>query len=486
MLTPDDTPLWSALTAIATQSLAAFYAPGHKGGQGVAPALRVWLGDRVFRADIPELPDFDNLFTPTGPLHEAQVLAALAFGAEESFFLVNGSTCGISAALLAVSTPEKSVLVPRNIHRSVVSGLVLSGDQPIYLAPVHHLDWDLAFGVTPRQIAAALEQHPDIGTVLVVSPSYHGVCADLTAIATIVHAHDAVLIVDEAHGAHLGFHEALPGGAIAAGADLVIQSTHKTLSALSQASMLHVQGSRIDRDRLRQALQLTQSTSPNSLLLASLDVARQQMATTGAALLTQTLTLAHRVRSQLTSASMRWLHPVDLGPDFQLDSTRLTVDVAALGLTGYAADEYLWGQHQVVAELPTLRQLAFILSIGNTEADGDRLIAALAALVHQRPSHSAINRPGIPPLLIPPLHRPPLTPRMACLGPSKTIAISEAIGYPSAAALCPYPPGIPVLLPGEVITADVIAYLQAVQAAGGIITGSADPTLATLEVVAPA
>ena len=251
------------------------------------------------------------------------------------------------------------------------------------MSPVHASRWDLAFGVTAQQLELALQAYPAVRAVVVVSPSYHGVCADLAAIVRCVHQHDAVLIVDEAHGPHLGCHPDLPPSAIAAGADIVIQSTHKVLGAMTQASMLHVQGARVDRDRLRQALQLTQSTSPNYLLLASLDAARHQIATAGQALLGHTLAIAHTVRTQLQAlTSLTVLTPEHLqATEFRLDPTRLVVDVSALGITGFTADEFLHEQQRVTAELPTLRQLAFILSLGNQTADGDRLVQALRALI---------------------------------------------------------------------------------------------------------
>ena len=489
MTDPSETPLLSALASAAQRNHTAFYAPGHKRGQGISSAFAALLGKQAFRADLPELPELDNLFAPEGPIQQAQQLAAETFGAEETFFLANGSTCGIEAAILATCSPEDKILVPRNAHRSVLAALILAGARPVYLAPTYDAGWDLAYGVTPEQVESALEVHPDTRAVVVVSPSYQGVCADVAAIAACVHhLPSRILIVDEAHGPHLSFHEQLPAGAIAGGADLVIQSTHKVLAALTQASMLHVQGPRVNRDRLRQALQLTQSTSPNYLLLASLDAARQQMALEGHRLMDRTLKIAQQVRSQLTTLgplqTLTREHVSSLFSCFQLDPTRLTVDVSGLGLTGFFADELLHEQLGVTAELPTLRQLTFILSLGNTHADSDRLITALKTLITKfasdAPPLTAIA-PQEP--LTPQLTEPPLSPREAFFAPSQTVAIAQATGHLSADTLCPYPPGIPVLLPGERITPAAIAYLQHIHAAGGVITGSPDPKLQALRIV---
>lgn len=484
-----ETPLLSALAQAAQRDHAAFYAPGHKQGQGIPDLFKTLLGAQVFQADLPELPELDNLFAPEGPIQQAQQLAAETFGAEKTFFLANGSTCGIEAAVLAVCSPGDKILVPRNAHRSVVAALILSGAKPVFLSPTYDKRWDLAYGVTPEQVEWALKEHPDMRAVLVVSPSYQGICSDIAAIANLVHARSCVLIVDEAHGPHLSFHDQLPQGAIAGGADLVIQSTHKVLAALTQASMLHVQGTRVDCERLRQALQLTQSTSPNYLLLASLDAARYQMAMAGTALMEKTLAIANQVRSQLlTLASLQCLTSecvAQVSSHFHLDCTRLTVDVSALGMTGFAADELLHEHLEVTAELPTLRQLTFIFSLGNTTTDGDRLLSALTSLVEKAAMNAepSLSLPSEVSLSCPTLAEPPITPRDAFFAKSRVVAIAEAVGHISADTLCPYPPGIPVLLPGERITSEAIAYLQHIHVAGGVITGIPDSNWRALRIV---
>ena len=482
------TPLLSALLGAVDRPTISFHTPGHKGGGGATEGLRHLLGSAALRADLPELPELDNLFAPSGPIQAAQALAAQAFGAEASYFLANGSTSGIEAALVATGGPGEWVLVPRNAHRSVFSGLILSGAQPVYLTPRQDPQWDLAWGMSPAQMAAALAAVPQVSTVVLVSPNYQGVCADGAAIARLVHNHGARLLVDEAHGAHLGFHPDLPQAALAAGADLVVQSTHKTLSALTQAAMIHRQGQRVAGDRLAQALQLTQSTSPNYLLLASLDAARQQMALQGRELLHRTLDIAQSVRAALAAPGP--LKVLALGNQgaaapFCLDPTRLTVDVSGLGITGFEADEYLHGRLGITAELPTLRQLTFIFSIGTQPQQGAALVEGLRTLMRAFP-HPPTPLVTSAPEAMPPLSIPPLSPREAFFAPQRSLAIADAVGHISAESLCPYPPGIPLILPGEVITAGAIAQLQALHQAGGVITGASDPTLATLRVVAPA
>ena len=492
MLDQTQTPILSALQASSQRPHAAFYAPGHKLGQGASPLLKELLGTQALRADLPELPELDNLFAPTGVIQQAQILAAEVFGADDSYFLANGSTCGIEAAMLAVCCPGDTIIVPRNAHRSVISGLILTGAMPVFVRPDYAPELGLVLGVSAASIAAALAAYPDARAVLVVSPTYHGIGADLTAIAAVTRTHQIPLLVDEAHGAHLGFHPDLPGSALAAGADLVVQSTHKLLAALSQASMLHCQGNRIDRERLQAALQLTQSSSPNALLLASLDAARQQMALAGRALMDQTLGLARRMRSQLAPISnLTVIAPgqIQRQPgNYVQDLTRLTLDVSGLGLTGWEADEILHTTLGVTAELPEWRHLTFIVSLGNTATDADQWLSGLTALSARTRTETGLSSrgDGLPPGLEgpqPAFSKPARSPRDAFFAAAETVPRPAAIGRLSADTLSAYPPGIPTIVAGEVISAPALAQLLTVQQQGGYITGSADPTLTSLRVI---
>lgn len=477
----DHAPLLEALQLAAWRSTAAFHTPGHKSGQGIPTALANLLGPKVFPADLPELPELDNLFAPEGVILEAQALAAAAFGAEQTWFLANGSTCGIQAAVLATCQPGEKLILPRNVHQSAIAALILSGAVPVWLEPEVDPLWGIAHSVDPANVAIALTQHPDAQAILLVSPTYYGVCGNVAAIAQLAHAHGIPLLVDEAHGAHFAFHPDLPQPALQAGADLTVQSTHKTLSALTQAAMLHVQFRRIDRNRLSRALQMVQSTSPSYLLLASLDAARQQMATQGESLMGQALALATSVRAQLASLPIAVLslsHSSALGC-FALDPLRLTVSIS--GLSGFEADECLHREFGVTCELPGLHHLTFILTHGNTAEEGDRLASALKKL-----SQTSIASPFSPPLTscLPPSARvPALSPRQAFFAAHATVPVQEAVAQPSAELICPYPPGIPVLIPGEIITPEAIYSLQQTLLAGGVLTGCADPTLQTLKIV---
>ncbi|MEO1620898.1 MAG: aminotransferase class I/II-fold pyridoxal phosphate-dependent enzyme, partial [Cyanobacteria bacterium J06632_3] len=488
------TPLVDALHHCANRENAAFYTPGHKRGQGISDGHRRIFGEQIFRADLPELPELDNLFAPEDVILQAQQLAAEAFGAQQTWFLANGSTCGVEAAILATCNPGDKIIVPRNAHLSVISGLILSGAIPIYIQPPYSPDWNVPLGFSSAEcIANALKEHPDTKAVLLVSPTYEGICSNTSLAAQIVHEYGIPLIVDEAHGAHFAFHPSLPPTALEAGADIVVQSAHKVLSAFTQAALLHVQGmgiggalpsgARINKNRLSQSLQITQSSSPSYLLLASLDAARHQMETDGQALLTRAINLTTKAYQALKRLpQLNVLRPNSEQDVFNGDCTRLTVNVLGLGLTGFEADHILHTQYGVTAELPTLSNLTFIISIGNTEKDIAQLIRGFIGLceshasdVHElnphvyNPRANAIssNEAALPNTFsAKAFSTTACSPRQAFFASKVALPLKQTIGKVCAETLAPYPPGIPALLPGEVITESAIAHIQATLSAG--------------------
>jgi arginine decarboxylase len=472
-LSQSQTPIIAALQKWVSTAHAPFYTPGHKRGEGMHPLLKERWGAAVLGWDLPELPGLDNLHAPSGAIASAQVLASAAFGAQQTWFSVNGSTAGVIAAILATCGDGDKIILPRNIHSSAIAGIIHAGAVPVFVNPSYDRDLDIAHSMTPAAVKFALEQHPDAKAVMMVYPTYYG-----------VHSYNLPLLVDEAHGAHFGFHSDLPPSALSLGADLSVQSTHKLLGALTQAAMLHVNGSRIDRDRLSRCLRSIQTTSPSYLLLASLDAARQQMALQGRELMSQTIALAQLARaqiSQIAGLSVVTLDTATPGCEY-FDPTRLTVTVTGLNLTGFAADEILADKLGVVAELPSLRHVTFIISLGNTRTDIDRLVAAfteLATNYHQ-------DRPIALPTIAPPasiLTTMAMTPRQADRSPHLRISIDRAVGKISAESICPYPPGIPIVMPGEIITAAALDYLQQVLDLGGELAGCSDLELSTISIV---
>ena len=485
----NQTPLLDAIISNAKRIHAPFYTPGHKGGKGISPKLANYFGKAVFNADLTELTELDCLFAPQGVIQQAQQLAAEAFGASQTWFLVNGSTSGIEAAIMATCGDRDQIILPRNVHSSAISGLILSGAMPIFINPEYDSTLDIAHSITPQSLEKALQKHPDTKAVMMVYPTYYGVCGDILAIAKITHEYNIPLLVDEAHGAHFKFHPQLPISALNVGADLTVQSTHKTLGAMTQASMLHVQGDRININRIDKALQLLQSTSPSYLLLASLDAARQQIALHGKELLTHTLELVDKAKKGINQ-----IPGLSVFEHFDLDKTRLTVTVSKLGITGFEAEEILDEELNVTPEFASLQHLTFIISFGNTLSDIEQLIKAFTTL-SQKYHSPLLNSSKVIGTKFSSNNSPlfpcgegvgggvSLSPRQAFFAATETVPIKETINRTCAEIICPYPPGIPVLMPGELITVAALEYLQHIKNMGGFISNCADTNLCTLKVV---
>ena len=491
-LNQSQTPIIDALDLWVAKSHAPFYTPGHKRGVGMNSSLVDRWGADVLRWDLPELPGLDNLHAPAGIIAEAQTLAAEVFGAQQTWFLVNGSTAGVIAAIIATCRTGEKIILPRNIHSSAIAGVIHAGAVPIFIDPEYDRALDLAHSITPVAVRFALEQHPDAKAVMVVYPTYYGACGDLAAIAEIVHSYQIPLLVDEAHGAHFGFHADLPPAALTVGADLTVQSTHKLLGSLTQSAMLHVNSNRIDIDIVSRSLRLLQTTSPSYLLLASLDAARQQMALHGEELTAKKKELSRIARTKL--APIDGLSIIEIPTHTRAckypDPTRLTVTVTGLNLTGFEADEVLTeavgaNLHQrfgIVAELPSIRHLTFIISLGNTIADIDRLVAGFTELARNCDRDRQLNLASIDPFAGI-LTQMAITPRQADRSPHISVPLDRAVGKISAESICPYPPGIPVLIPGEIITTTALDYLQQILDLGGELAGCSEPTLETIKIV---
>ncbi|BAY86200.1 Orn/Lys/Arg decarboxylase [Calothrix parasitica NIES-267] len=476
------TPLLDAIISNAKRPHAAFYTPGHKQGKGISSKLINYFGKSIFTADLTELAELDCLFAAEGVIKQAQQLAADAFGASQTWFLVNGSTCGIEAAILATCNNNDKIILPRNIHSSVISGLILSGAIPIFINPEYDTNLNIAHSITVESLSKALRKHPDAKAVMMVYPTYYGVCGDIKTIAEQTSKYDIPLIVDEAHGSHFAFHPELPVSALSAGADLTVQSIHKTLGAMTQASMLHIQGERININRLNKALQLTQSTSPSYLLLASLDAARHQIAIHGQELLTQTLQLATQARNQINQIPGLSTLSFSPCPLLSLDNTRLTAIVSELGITGFEAEEILDEKFNITPEFADTKTVTFIISLGNTASDIELLVKAFKTLALEfRKPLLEIKKRSLS--SIPESNTFHLSPRQAFFSSTETVPIQEAINRISAETVCPYPPGIPLLIPGEKISSTTVEHLLNVKAMGGFISNCADSNLCTLEVV---
>lgn len=488
MLDQRDVPLLAAMNAYIKDGAIPFHTPGHKMGKGMHPLFSELVPRQTLELDLALMSELDDLHEPHGPIKAAHDLAAALYGADHSFFMVNGTTGGIYAMILAIAGPGDKVIVPRNAHRSIIGGIILSGAIPVFMQPEVDNELGLAMGVTPETVAAALAEHPDAKGVLIINPTYYGVATDLKKIVDIVHGYDIPVVVDEAHGPHLKFSSRLPVQALDAGADIVAQSTHKIIGALTQCSLVHCREGRIRVPRLKAMLQLVQSTSPNYILLASLDVARMQMATEGQALVERAVDLANYARREINKIPGLYCFGEEkLGNPgvYSIDPTKVTVTVKGLGLQGAEAERILRYKYKVQAELSDVYNILFLITFGDSEQEVNTMIAALKdmAATHQgTQDFTAINeiyqagRYPAPPQQV-------ISPREALFGNTCMVPFAGAAGMTCAEIVTFYPPGIPILCPGEKITQEIIDYCRVLQNAGLHISGPEDYLLKTIKVV---
>lgn len=419
--------------------------------------------------DITEVLGIDDLHHPHAQLAEAQRLAAELYGAQQTFFLVNGSTVGNHAMLLATLSPGEVVLVPQGCHRSVFAGLLLSGARARLIATT--IDPDSVSSLPPSldQVVEAHRQSPEAKALFLTSPTYQGAVAGLERLAAYARDHGLLLLVDEAWGGHFRFSNALPMSAVEAGADLVVHSTHKMSGALTQGAMLHANGDRVDRERLKVVLTHLQTSSPSSLLVASLDGARRDLALGGRAVWDGLCELSIQARERLNSVDR--VHCRTLG-----DPAKLLLSVE--GYSGFALARSLREQHRIQVEMAELTHVLVLLLPGQTKGDIDRLAAALERLAVGKESRPA------PAVWLPPAASLPLLDLRSCFyQPTRRVSLSEALDQRSAELLYCYPPGVPMVYPGQTLTLEILEHLGTLARLGGSVQGGSDPTLSTLKIL---
>lgn len=436
--------------------------------------------------DVTELNGLDDLHSPSGVIELAQKKAARLYGARHTFFLINGTTVGIQALIAATCCgPNSAIALPRNVHRSVLGGLVFSGARPVFIEPQIVPGFDFAAGFTGTALEQVLQSTPEITAVLAVHPCYYGVVGNLAEIVRICRRYDIPLLADEAHGTHLRFSPNLPPDALDQGADATVQSVHKTGGALTQASWLHLaDGGRVDRKKVAGALCLLQSSSPSYLLMASLDAARQQLALHGRAALDEARDIALEAAFKIRAIpGLAVLGPEHLGcpgaADY--DPTRLVVSFRGLSLSGYEAGRLLAEDYNIYVEMADAYNVVAVLPIGVSREAVGIFVTALAG-ISSRVWGTGIKVDSPPPAL-PPLPPQIMTPRVAWLAPKRQVRLEASAGLVSAEVVAVQPPGIAVIYPGEEITPAIIEYLLGARDYGLQLHGAADPMLTTIEVV---
>ncbi|WP_141203237.1 aminotransferase class I/II-fold pyridoxal phosphate-dependent enzyme [Streptomyces griseorubiginosus] len=481
-----EAPVLQALADFHRQGQLAFAPPGHKQARGADPAVREVLGDAVFLGDVLASGGLDDRLTRGRVLERAEELLADAVHAEHTFFTTCGSSLSVKAAMLAVAGPHEKLLIGRDAHKSVVSGLILSGIEPVWVEPRWDAERHLAHPPSAADFEQAFEAHPDAKGALVVSPTPYGGCAALEDIAEVCNRRSVPLIVDEAWGAHLPFHPDLPSWAMDAGADICVTSIHKMGSGLEQGSVFHLQGDLVPPDLLKMRADLLGSTSPSVLLYAGIDGWRRQMALHGKELMGGALDLAARVRAAVEE--IEGLHVNDrddfCGPGLADDFDPLpgVIDVTGLGITGYQAADWLREHRRIDAHLTDHRRIGMQITHADDEETTGQLLDALKDLVRAAPEWEAGPRVAVPPPSELRLEQVRL-PRDAFFGPAENVPVGEAAGRIAAEMVTPYPPGIPAVLPGELLTEPVLEYLRTGLAAGMNLPDPADASLETIRVV---
>lgn len=474
------TPLSDALDRQRINRLAHFDVPAHKSGRG-NPELTEYLGARAMAMDVNSMKPLDNLGHPVSVIKEAQQLAAEAFGADDAFFMVNGTTSAVQAMIMSTCSSGDEIILPRNVHRSAINALVVCGAIPVYINPGTDKRLGIPLGMSVADVKRTIAEHPSAKAILVNNPTYYGICSDLVEIVKLAHAAGMRVLADEAHGTHFYFHEELPVSAMAAGCDMAAASIHKTGGSLTQSSVLLTRRP-VNPDYVRQVITLTQSTSASYLLLSSLDIARRNLFFRGRDMYQKSMDFADYAREEINDLGGYYA----FGPElvngdtvFAFDRTKLSVHTRDIGLAGIEVYDYLRDDYGIQIEFGDIGNLLAIISCGDRMMDIERLISALEEIKRQREKSPAglFDHEYIDPVIV-------TAPQAAFYARKRRVALKESTGLVAGEFVMSYPPGIPIVAPGERITPDVLEHILFAKAKGCFMTGTEDMNLDYINVIA--
>jgi len=475
-------PLFDTLMGHAKRDVISFHCPGHKNGRSIDNKLKDYTGEEVYKFDVTVFDEVDSLHDPVGPIKKAQELMADAYKVKNSFFLVNGTSVGNMAMFLAACDPSDSVIVSRSSHKSIMAGVILSGVWPIWIQPKIDQNLDIIFNSSYDQIKEALDRYPEAKAVFITSPTYNGIVSELAKIVDLCHRKGKIVMVDEAHGPHLIFNKNLPQSAVSAGADLCVQSTHKILSAMSQGSVLHCNSNLVDVNRVKKVVSMLQTTSPNYLTLATIDLARRQAVIKGSQMLDKVIEACEWGRTYINNdiSSMKCFTGNDIKKlGYDLDVTKLTVNVTKTGLSGNEIESILAKEYNIQVDYADIFNLVAISGIGTEKSDVEAFVRALKEIskkYHGKQKNWILQIPSLATEMV-------MMPREVYLSSStKRIALNKAVGHVAAQTLTPYPPGIPVVIPGERITQEICDYLMDMSSKDIRISGQETEMLKTVKV----
>ena len=474
------TPLFDAVKNYVESNVVQFHVPGHKKGVGLEE-LRDYIGERALEMDANGMEDLDFANNPTGVIYESEKLMAQAFGAQNAYYLVNGTTAGVQAMIMSAVEPGEKILIPRNAHKSTIGGIILSGAMPVYLQPEINEKLGIAMGITEESLKKAIKDHPHAKAVFLINPTYYGAASDLKTLVRIARRHEMTVLVDEAHGAHMSFHDDFPLTAMEVGADISAASTHKTAGSMTQSSVLLLRGNMISPQRVKQVLNLTYTSSASYLLMCSLDIARKQLATKGSDLLEEALRLARMARDEINKIEGLYAFGKELigTPGcFDFDETKLGINVAGLGYTGYEMESKLRKEYNIQIELSDMNNILAMVSIGDKEENLIALIEALKDISSKteiRDYKKTVYLPQNPKMIV--------SPRDAFYSPKKKVALENSVGEIAGEMVMAYPPGIPVICMGERITQDIVDYIRILKEQRCQLQGAADPYINSIMVL---
>ncbi len=466
----EEAPVYEALERMRNDKLVPFDVPGHKRGKG-NPELTAFLGEQCMSVDMNSTKYLDSLCHPTGILREGEQLAAEAFGAAHAFFMVGGTTSSIQAMILSTLKKGEQLILPRNVHQSVINALVLCGAVPVYINPQTSDRLGIALGMSVKDVAAAMDEHPQAKAVFVNNPTYYGICSNLREITRLAHLRGMYVLVDEAHGAHFYFGKGLPVSAMAAGADMASVSMHKSGGSLTQSSFL-LCANAVNADYVRQVINLTQTTSASYLLISSLDISRRNLALSGRDIFEKVKRLARYARDEINGIGDYYAYTEELingDTIFDFDTTKLSVNTRDLGLAGIEVHDILHDEYNIQIEFGDLGNFLAYISIGDKTKNIERLLGALAEIrrMYRRKKGTGISYEYIAPEVV-------LAPQEAFYAQKRSVPLPESIGHICCEFIVTYPPGIPLLAPGERITGDIIDFILRSRDKGCVITGTED------------
>lgn len=468
-----------ALNQYKSMRVVPFDVPGHKRGRG-NPELAAFLGEQCLTMDVNSMKPLDNLCHPVSVIKEAEELAAQAFNAKHAFFMVNGTTSAVQAMIMTACKAGDKIIMPRNVHRSAINALILSGAVPIYVNPGVHNDLGIPLGMSVKDVEKAILENTDAKAILINNPTYYGICSNLQALTDLAHQHGMLVLVDEAHGTHFYFGNNLPASAMSVGADMASVSMHKSGGSLTQSSFLLINND-VSEGYTRQIINLTQTTSGSYLLLSSLDISRRSLALNGIEIFKKVAEMAQYTRDEINKIDGYYAYSRELingDTIYDFDVTKLSVDTREIGLAGIEVYDILRDEYDIQIEFGDIGNILAYISVGDRHLDLERLVAALAEIKrrYSKDKNRIYIHEYISPLVV-------LTPQEAFYAPKQKLPISESAGYISSEFVMCYPPGIPILAPGERITKEILDFIDYSKVKGCFLTGTEDSNIENINVL---